>query len=196
MAAPPAPEIRVADDSAPYARRVAARLRASAADAELRPLLAQLRAPVLLRSGTGAEQAVIRPGDHGLAVEDGYGATDAEAAAGDLAATLERLLDGPPRTWQELAHAFWAATSQRPGTPARVRFVCTDDGAELTVGTPGAEPSFQLHGTAADLSAYLRGDVALAPAVLSGESLGAHGSIALLSVMQGNGLAMVLAPDV
>ncbi len=199
----------LAADAAPFARRVARRLHESAGDPALRPLLAALPAVTLLRGRGGLQAAAVAVHDEGVQVSDEPEATGCvvecdpttlldvhvvDAAGADpvrLAAMVTRLLDGPAVPWQERARTFWAQTRDRPGTPASVR-LRADDGSQVLLGPATEEPECEVRGSEAALVGFLRGDLPLLVAVLGDVDLSARGSLAALSVLQGNGLAYVL----
>lgn len=196
-----------ASSSPPFARRVARRLRLAARTETGAQAVRQLSGVVALRSRDDPQAATIRVREdsvcveHGLAGDAGvtftvdpasFGIVEDGAAASDVAAALRDVLDPPGRSWQDAAEDFWQETSQRSGTPPCVRVVCTDDGAEVSLGH--GEPHFELHGPARHLHAYFDGDVALLLALFAG-LLRVRSSLAGVSVMQGNGLAVALGDD-
>jgi hypothetical protein len=213
--------VHVPPDAAPFARRIARRLAESARDAELAPLLTALPAVTALHDRGGPQVAVVAvrgarvevadapaPGSVGSGVvgsgvvecdaSDLSGVRVVDAAGADpdrLAATLTRLLDGPPAPWPERARAFWARTRHRPGTPPSLRLRCAEDGAEVRLGAATGEPACEVQGSEEALVAYLRGDLPLLVGVLGDTDLSARGSLATLSVLQGNALAYVLEGD-
>jgi hypothetical protein len=99
-----------------------------------------------------------------------------------LALTAAKVLDPPADPWPLEAERFWAFASTRPGAPAGLRVVSTDDGR---VASFGASPApYEIHGPAHRLTVLFTGGSVLGQDLLDGR-LHAVGSLAHLAELTG-----------
>jgi hypothetical protein len=183
------PLITLEDDAPPLVRILAASLRRTAARPGTARWIGRLRGRVALRSTAGPQAATIdfaRGRVHvtrGVARDAGLvirvdletmgrpGAPKPKVAGAfrhpHFALGVAKVLGSAPADWQAAVDDLWSWGDGRGGQPQLLRVVCTDDGTEHVVGTPGGT-RVEVHGPAWALKGVFNGDDHLGAAVLEG----------------------------
>jgi hypothetical protein len=191
----------IARDAPPFVRGVGTVLKRSAAIPALAKRLARMKGVLALRSSVDPQTATIRfdrgrvalssgvAGDAGMVItmnpNDASVKPKVEGAAKHLRFALDvaKVMEPPTKTWQEEAEAFWAFAGTTPRMPARLRIVCTDDGNEVTLGSPDG-PMYEVHGPGPALVSVFTGQSILGQDMLDGK-VRCVGSIEHVSVLTG-----------
>ncbi len=203
--------IEVEDDPTPMVLILAATLRKAIRTPKLADTLRSAKGSVTLQSTVDPQAATIRFADGVARVERGAArdadltiATDVNAMADEhppkpkvtgvarhpkLALAVNKLLEPPHGTWQQEAAAFWAFCASHPGSPAAMRVVCIDDGADLTLGTGVVE--YELHGSAHALLNVFCGNTVLGQDLLDGK-VQAVGALRHTAELTGRSIAWML----
>ncbi len=189
----------------PFVRGVGGMLKRAAALPSLRKRLERMKGVLGLRSSVDPQCATVRfdrgnialsPGvaaDAGVVITlDPNDATVKPKVAGAarhplFALDLAKVMEPPTGTWQDEATSFWAFASDTPRMPARLRVVCTDDGAEASFGD-GNGSVYEIHGTAEALCSVFSGASILGQDMLDGK-LQLVGSIEHASILTGRSIA-------
>lgn len=185
----------------PFVLGVGATLKRSAAEPSLAKRLRKMSGVLGLRSSVDPQTATVRFDAGRVALSSGV-ATDAgvvitldpndasakpkvEGAAKHplFALHLAKVMEPPRKPWHEEAAAFWEFASSTPRMPARLRVVCTDEGAVVTFGASEGTV-YEVHGTAAALASVFSGSSILGQDMLDGKVM-CVGTIEHLSVITG-----------
>ena len=203
--------VDVEPDPVPIVLILAATLRRAARTPKLASAIGHAKGNVALRSTVDPQAATMRFGNGGVTVVRGVSddadvviSADVNKMADEkppkpkvtgvarhlkLALTVSKLLDPPHGTWQEEAQRFFTFATAHPGIPKSMRVVCTDDGAELTLGETPAE--YELHGSEHALLNVFCGNSVIGQDLLDGKIF-AVGKLAHLAELTGRSLAWML----
>lgn len=183
-------------------------LKRSAADPARRKRLERMSGVVGLKSVKDPQAATVRFGKGRLAVSSGVAEDVGVTITLDFddatvkpkvsraarhpvfALNLAKVLEPPKRAWQEEAEAFWTFAAQAPRMPQGLRVVCTDDGAELTLGQGGPDV-YEIHGSADALRSVFSGASVLGQDMFEGR-LFVVGSTQHASILTGRSIAWAM----
>lgn len=186
---PVAPTISLEDDPTPMVRILGVTLRRAAASPALAQTIDGMHGRVALKSTKDPQAATITFDKGSVRIAHGA-APDADITiAADLdtmgqpgaakpkvkgavahpkfALAVSKVLDAPvDGGWRGAAREFWQWSEGRPGRPAAMRIVCTDESSELLLGD--GQPTFEVHGPAWALAAVLTGADHVGAAAIAG----------------------------
>lgn len=195
----------IARGATPFVLGVGATLKRSAAHPALAKRLRRMSGVLGLRSSVDPQTATVRfdrgqitltsgiAPDAGVVITLDPNDASAKPKVGGaakhplFALDLAKVMEPPRRTWHEEAAAFWEFASITPRMPARLRVVCTDEGAEVTFGTSEG-PIYEVHGTSAALTSVFSGSSILGQDMLDGKVM-CVGTIEHVSVLTGRCIA-------
>lgn len=201
----PDPVIEVEPEAPPVVLGLAARIKRSAADPDLRKRLARMKGVISLRSDADPQSATVRfdrgrvhvgPGvasDAGIVItldfnDDSVKPKIKGAARHPLfGLAASKVMEPPLGAWQQEAAAFWEFARDTPRMPKSLLVVCTDDGSQEQFGEPGP-PDYEVHGSARALQASFGGSTILLAEALAGR-IQVAGSIEHGSVLTGRSIA-------
>jgi hypothetical protein len=208
MAADAPVQIALEDDPTPLVLILGATLRRSARNPALASKLRGMQGVVALKSSVDPQAVTIRFEKGRLSLAHGVAADSGVVIEADLtkmnepnapkpkvtgaarhpafALAVSKVLDPPPASWQEEARAFWEFAHDQPRMPATMLVVCTDDGAQLTLGE--GTPEYELHGSARALTSVFAGASVLGEDMLNGKIYGV-GSLQHLAELTGRSIA-------
>lgn len=180
--------IDVEDDPVPIVRVMAAQFRRYANHPDFVDALAAVNGVFALADRYTPQSVTIRVNDNHMRLDHGV-AADAQIV---IHANLDnpadkprvkglwrhplftlrasKLLDDYYSDWRETVAIFWTTCQGFNAMPAAIRFSCTDENAELTLGE--SEPDVEFHGTASALNQTFGGGAVLVEAMMRGRIRG------------------------
>jgi hypothetical protein len=204
-------QIRLEPDPPPIVRIVATTLRRAAADAKLAAVLEKMHGVAALKSASDPQAATMRFDRGVILVERGVAADVGVVIEADFATmndptppkpkvtgaarhlqfalALGKVLDPPKGNWRDAGHHFWEFAGTRPGMPAALEVVNTDNGERILLG--GGEPRAELHGSAHWLTVALSGNSLIGEDIVAGK-LRFVGTLAHLATLTGHSIDLML----